>query len=110
MVFCSASPHLAISFGTTPGKISTDPGNQRGNGTPLNMADVPLPCLILFDSLIGAFSPVQVFGLVLSTLSVALLLDKFFRSEALGRYCTALGEAPNSGLIMFLRLGAKSHR
>lgn len=43
-----------------------------------------------------------VFGLVLSTLSVALLLDKFFRSEALGRYCSALGEAPNSALIMFL--------
>lgn len=43
-----------------------------------------------------------VFGLVLSTLSVALLFEKVFRSEALGRYCNTLGEAPTSALIVFL--------
>ena len=69
-----------------------------------------LPCLILFDYRRVSFPHVvlQVFGLVLSTLSVALLFEKVFRSEALGRYCNTLGEAPTSALIVFLRLGAKS--
>lgn len=88
-VLCNKSPHFSITFRTAPRKIA------------------------MFDTVWlpeGSFRHVvlQVFGLVLSTLSVALLFEKVFRSEALGRYCNTLGEAPTSALIVFLRLGAKS--